>query len=135
MHDQADLNTSIPKADLLSADKAARSRCVDYKKLRLIDVGVLIVPAIIACLVWIAAHRALNSLNLPSPGGLLAIINIAFYALAMWWVYRRRYRLYLYAALRDQGHNVCPKCGYLRQGLEDPAPCPECAAPIESPSG
>jgi len=34
---------------------------------------------------------------------------------------------HLYAELRTQGHNVCPNCGYHRQGLEDTAPCPECA--------
>jgi hypothetical protein len=38
----------------------------------------------------------------------------------------KAYRKTLYEALYACGHNICPKCGYLRQGLEDTVPCPEC---------
>jgi len=34
---------------------------------------------------------------------------------------------HMFQELREGGHNVCPKCGYIRQGLEDSAPCPECS--------
>lgn len=39
-----------------------------------------------------------------------------------------RFRLarFVYAELRDRGHDVCPRCGYLRTGLDESAPCPEC---------
>lgn len=40
------------------------------------------------------------------------------------------YPQHLYTELRARGHNVCPKCGYLRTGLEDTAPCPECSGLI-----
>lgn len=45
----------------------------------------------------------------------------------------RSIRPQVYAVLRERGHNVCPKCGYLRKGLEDTAPCPECSTTISAP--
>lgn len=47
------------------------------------------------------------------------------------WLMQRRVRPFVYVELRRRGHNVCPKCGYLRTGLEDTQPCPECGTALQ----
>ncbi|MHC4129643.1 MAG: hypothetical protein ACYTE6_07455 [Planctomycetota bacterium] len=41
---------------------------------------------------------------------------------------RYRFAPLVYAALRQHGHDVCPKCGYWLKGLRDETHCPECGA-------
>lgn len=38
----------------------------------------------------------------------------------------RRLGRFVYAELRNLGHDVCLRCGYLRIDIDAAAPCPEC---------
>jgi hypothetical protein len=126
VHDPVDQGAPIPTADRQAAMRAAARRCIDVRRLRAIDVAVLVLPAIGAIVVGLAVNRALIAAGF-SPSGVAfgfasGLLYVGFGAL----VYRRRYTRLVFEELRARGHDVCPKCGYFRSGIADDSPCPEC---------
>lgn len=126
MLDPVDPDAAIPEEERAAAMRAARKRCIDYKRLSVLDVVVLIVPAIGALLVMLAVNRALARFGMDPSGVPLGIASALLYTGTAALVYRHRYVRYVYEELRARGHDVCPKCGYFRQGLNPTATCPEC---------
>lgn len=113
--------------------RAAARRCVDYQRLRSIDVAVLLGTAAGALAIGAAVNRALAALGLPASGvpfGLASgLVFIGLWAI----VYHRRFTRLVFAELRDRGHPVCPVCGYYTGEGVRGAACPECGATDERP--
>ncbi|MFG0251378.1 MAG: hypothetical protein ACF8NJ_00730 [Phycisphaerales bacterium JB038] len=81
------------------------------------------------------------SLQLPSftikllRAGASVLLPIAYFVLLGAVLQRWRFAPCVYRALRQEGHDVCGRCGYLLRGLPaDGTCCPECGAKrLESP--
>jgi hypothetical protein len=128
--DPIDPNADIPEQDRDAARRAAQKSVIDYKRLRPIDIACILISMIGAFIVWLATERVLASLGWSAPVWILPAFGTVCFLIATSLFHNRRYRKLFYAELHARGHNVCPKCGYLRAGLEDTAPCPECGTTI-----
>ncbi len=116
----------LPKAEIREITKAANKESLGSIKILSKDTAVVLgmILALVACRVLLDFWLSRSGIHLPSAvfSGLVGGIGGGFVA---WWMAARA-RPFVFDELRRRGHNVCPKCGYLRAGLEDPQPCPEC---------
>lgn len=116
----------LPKAEVRQITRAANQRSVRSIKLLSRDTAFVlgVVAAMAALLILLGVVLKRTGFYVPSPilSGLVGGIGGG---LVGWWMAARA-RPFVFAELRRRGHNVCPKCGYLRAGLEDTQPCPEC---------
>lgn len=68
-------------------------------------------------------------------GLVISPLIFGWWILFLWWQCGRLGR-HVYAELRDRGHDVCRGCGYLREGMDSLAVCPECgvrSVPLTAP--
>ncbi|MFK7883392.1 MAG: hypothetical protein AB8F26_04300 [Phycisphaerales bacterium] len=122
--------TSADRRDVLKcAGRTANKSLKAFSRDSLLILGVILLAGPVFGVVHVLVH--ISGINIPRvfinaiAGGIAGGFGAAFMA--------RRMKPFVYAELRARGHNVCPKCGYLRTGLEDTAPCPDCGVSIEVP--
>lgn len=126
MFDPLDHDYPIDDAELDDILDTAADRCIDSKRLTLYDVAMLAGPLAVIVPMAFGLEWLLNALGFGTPWWIIMPTGMVPYALVALFGYRRRFRREVIAELRARGHNVCPACGYPREGLDDAAPCPEC---------
>jgi len=96
----------------------------------------------LAIIVWatsIAVGQALiqqsKAIQAPYPAILWVLSFIIFILGSHYLVFHIRFRPYLYQALRQAGHDICPKCGYILMDIPtSQTACPECGSTRPPPS-
>lgn len=97
-----------------------------------ISLGIFVLIGVIACgglMMW-PAWIPVGYLNSLPYSPVLPVVVMAacssIIGVSLTLMFRSRLTRLLYAELRKRGHDVCPECGYVRVGLDEIAPCPEC---------
>jgi hypothetical protein len=103
-------------------------RCLDYQRLRPVDVAVLVGTAFGALVIGVVVDRALAPVGIPASGWAYGLGSVIVW-MGLWaLVYDRRYTRLFREELRALGHDVCMGCGYFLADVKASDPCPECGA-------